>query len=349
MKIYKKYLFNSLLKPFLLSFFILTGIIWLTRVINYLSYLTEYNANFLLFVNLIILAIPSLLPLITIISLIISIINTYNKLLSNNELVILKNAGLSKKKLIEPIILFSFILSLLCFFTLSYLTPYANKGFENIKDRIYSDILNTAFNENNFINIDNITFYTKKRSNNKLESVIVSIKNEKDTNTIYAKEAVINKNVINFNNGNIYINGKNRNSIIYFDEYNFNLSNFYNKNKLKNRPLDTLNINELLKTKIDKNNKRTYTKYLNQIYSKISMSVLCFAIGIFSGALILNKSFSRMSNSYTAIISILSVTTSIVMIYTIKNGSSNIHSIYISNILNVLIIMFSVINLKIKK
>ena len=349
MKIYKKYLFNSLLKPFLLSFFILTGIIWLTRVINYLSYLTEYNANFLLFINLIVLAIPNLLPLITIISLIISVINTYSKLLSNNELVILKNAGLNKKKLIEPIMIFSILLSLSCFFTLSYLVPYTNKGFENIKESIYSDILNTAFNENNFINVGNITFYTRKRLNNKLESVIVSIQKEKDTNTIYAKEAIINKNIINFINGNISIDGKNGNSIIYFDEYNFNLSNFYSKNKSDNKSLDTLNITELLKIKVNKNDRRLYTKYLNQIYSKISMSILCFAMGIFSGALILNKSFSRMNNLYTAIISILSITIFIVMIYTIKNGSNNINSIYISNILNLMIIIFSIINLKIKK
>ena len=119
MNIYKKYLFCNLLKPFLLSFFILTGIVWLTRIINYLSYLTEYNANFLLFIDLIVLVIPNLLPLVIIISAIISIINTYNKLLENNELTILNNAGLNKKKLIEPITYFGILLSVICFFILS--------------------------------------------------------------------------------------------------------------------------------------------------------------------------------------------------------------------------------------
>lgn len=293
--------------------------------------------------------IPNLLPLVIMISLIISVINTYNKLLNNNELIILKNAGLSKRKLVGPIVRFSFLLSVICFFILSYLTPYANREFTNIKDDIYSDVLNTAFNENSFNSIDNITFYTKERTNNKLKSVLVSIHNKDENNTIYAKEAIINKNIINFSNGSISIDGKKENNIIYFDNYNFNLSNFYNKSESNTVSMDALSLNELLDIDVSKDNKRTYTKYLSQIYSKISMSVLCFAMGIFSGVLILNKSFSRRNGLYTVFVSIISILLFVVMVYLIRNGNSNIHSIYISNIMNVLIILFSIINLNIKK
>lgn len=244
---------------------------------------------------------------------------------------------------------FSFLLSVICFLILSYLIPYSNKEFKNIKDEIYSDILNTAFNENNFNNINNITFYTKERVNNKLKSVIVSIQNNNKNNTIYAKEAIINKNVINFINGNISIDGDKDNSIIYFERYNFNLSNFYNKDKSNTRSIDTMNFNELLKLKIPKHDEKNYSKYLSQIFSKISMSILCFAMGILSGVLILNKSFSRRGNLYTVFISILNILLFVVMVYLIKNGSDNIRSIYITNIANILIILFSMINLKIKK
>lgn len=314
-----------------------------------MSFLTEYNASFSLFINLMILAIPNLLPLVIIISLIISVINTYNKLLNNNELVILKNAGLSKKKLIGPIIYFSFLLSITCFLILSYLVPYSNKEFRNTKDDIYGDILNTAFNKNNFNSINNITFYAKERINNKLKSVIVSIQNKDKNNTIYAKEAIINKNIINFSNGNISISNNGENNIIYFDNYNFNLGNFYNRNESNDTSIEVMNLNELLKLKVSKDDKKNYTKYLSQIYLKVSMSILCFAMGIFSGTLILDKSFSRRNSLYTVFVSILSIILFVIIVYLIKNGSDNIRSIYIGNLMSLAIILFSVINLNIKK
>ena len=113
--------------------------------------------------------------------------------------------------------------------------------------------------------------------------------------------------------------------------------------------MDLLNINELLKLKVSKDDKKTYTKYLSQIFSKISMSMLCFVMSIFSGFLILNKSFSRRSSSYTALISIISIVLFTIGVYLIKNGNSNIHSIYMSNVLNIIIFFFTTIGIVVKK
>lgn len=339
MSIYKNYLFNNLLKPFLLSFFIILGIVWLTRIINYVSYLTEYNISFSLFLNMIILVIPSILTLIIIISVIISIINTYNKLLSTNELIILKNTGLNNKKLIQPIIFFSLILSICCFCIQSYIAPIANKKLYIIKENIYNDILNIAFKENDFNKIKNFVFYTKERDKNILKSVIVSINDEEYKSTIYAKKAVINGNIIKFDNGNIQIKENNEENIIFFDEYIFNLNEFNKKEQDEDFSLEVLNIKELLELDTKNMNKKKYTLYLSQISSMISMSCLCFSIGIFAGTLILKKPFNRQSTIYTTIISFATLMIFILMTYIIKNGEKNIYSIYASHIINFIIIV----------
>ena len=108
-----KYLFIEILKPFFIISLVLTGIVWLSRSLNYIELIINKGLSlpvYFWFVSLIapkILAI--LLPLISF----ASICYAYNKLRSDSEIIAMEPAGISKTKLLLPAFFFGLCIALL--------------------------------------------------------------------------------------------------------------------------------------------------------------------------------------------------------------------------------------------
>jgi lipopolysaccharide export system permease protein len=81
----------------------------------------------------------SLIPLALPIAILFSSIMTFGNLAENNELTALKSAGISLTKVMRPMLVFVFILSLSAFYFTNYILPIANLKWH----AIYWDILDT--------------------------------------------------------------------------------------------------------------------------------------------------------------------------------------------------------------
>jgi lipopolysaccharide export system permease protein len=81
----------------------------------------------------------SLIPLALPIAILFSSIMTFGNLAENNELTALKSAGISLIKVMRPMLVFVFILSLSAFYFTNYILPIANLKWH----AIYWDILDT--------------------------------------------------------------------------------------------------------------------------------------------------------------------------------------------------------------
>ncbi len=332
MKIYKKYLIKNLFKHFLLILFILTTIIWTTRIIRYISYITDYGVDLIGFIRIIISVLPNLLLITIPISAFITIIFCYNKLIKNNELIILQNSGLKLFDMITPPLIMSFFLCAFSFLVILYFLPKSNVEFENIKVYLRNSITNILLNKtNSFNNFDNITIFSKKSNGNTLYSLLIYIKDPdgKIDKILYAKNGILNGNYITLLDGNLQefkTDNKKDLKLLFFEKYTIDISKYYNINDIKNSiDEDTMFLSELLKIK-DKNQ-----KIKAEILERITNPFISIVLVLFSSILVLNLNFSRMENNKELFkIYLLNIADFSLFLYSFKILKNNINGIYIT-------------------
>jgi lipopolysaccharide export system permease protein len=306
-------------------FFVLTSIIWITRIINYLEYITEYGLGVKNFIIIILLLLPGLLTITASLSLFLSVIFAYDRLIKNNEMVILQNAGVGKFQLVKPTIYLSAIVVALLFFNTMFLIPKTNKQFSHMKEIMKNDIINLMFKNNNFDSIKNVTFYAVTNEQQGLENLVIYSRSENGEGKhkiIYSKTAEINGVLLRLMDGNIQEFNPNiadENNSIFFKEYNLNLGDYYNLNPKKNNSMDmsAMNVVELLKIKENQ-------EIDGEIIKRGANSVVGLFLSVLGCCLILDKKFSRMRDD-TEIVKIYLICALLfaIFIYLAKNSGAS--------------------------
>lgn len=332
MKIYKKYLLKNLFKHFLLILFILTAVIWTTRTIRYVSYITDYGIDLPGFLKIIISVLPNLMLITVPISAFITVIFCYNKLIKNNELIILQNSGLGRFDLIIPPLILSLFLCIFSFIIVLYFLPKSNREFENIRVYIKNSITNILLNKtNNFNNFNNITIFSEKSENNTLYSLLIYIKDfdGKIDKILYAKKGILNGNLITLLNGNLQqfsLKNKKDLKFLFFDKYTIDISEYYNIDDIKNNfDEDTMFLNELLR--IENKNQ----EIIAEIIERLTNPFISVILIIFSSVLVLNLNFSRMENNRELFkIYLLNIADLAVFLYSFKILKNDMIGIYLT-------------------
>lgn len=264
------------MKPLLVSTFTLAGVLWLTRAIRFLKYITEDGVKLSVFLKLSLYILPSLLLVIIPLSVFLTAIITYNKLIENRELIILQGTGLKKLSLITPAMTVASISVIICYFITLFFMPFANRGIRNIREEIKNNYSSIMLEKNTFNKLRNITIYTKdKDDDGNLFGVLIYdnqayniIDKDKKHTLIYAKRGSVKKSNLELFEGNIQkFNNVNDEipEFLYFDNYQLNLSE-YNVKKIKFvLKLSDMYLHELFN--IYKNGDDFFTK--QQIFSEI--------------------------------------------------------------------------------
>lgn len=202
MLIYKKYIEKTILYPFMTLSFVLTNLVWITQILK-LLYLLEKGIEFIEFLKLIILIIPSIFFMISPFISVLAVIYVYNKLQENRQLMILRVAGLSNFALVKPGLFIVFCITLVSYYISLYLMPVSysklKHDLNNFRQNYIStstDIINPkAFNQ---ISKD-LTIYLYKKSNDgNLEEVILfDNRIPKDRTILFAKtgKIIIHNNI----------------------------------------------------------------------------------------------------------------------------------------------------------
>jgi lipopolysaccharide export system permease protein len=244
----------NILKPFLVISLVLTGIVWLSRSLQYIDLIINKGlslSSYFWFVSLIapkILAL--LLPLITF----VAIIYTYQKLKNESELLIIETCGLSKLFLMLPSIFFGLIIALVLFLIEVYLSPNNYKTFKSFQSDLRNNFVMSTLQAGSFHNpIKGLTVYIDKTDKNgKVKNILIHDTREKEIeSTILAKEGVLSNfenkaNVIVFD-GSRYVYNKNtkKTSILNFSRYEFNIIHTKKKEASRFKQVEERTIKEL--------------------------------------------------------------------------------------------------------
>ncbi|MGF1456415.1 MAG: LPS export ABC transporter permease LptF [Alphaproteobacteria bacterium] len=190
MSILFKYMFRQVSMPFLFFTGILTMMIWLTQSLNMLDLIINGGQSFATFFYLVILVLPSMLTVILPVALFCGILYGLNRFYSDSEIVVMWSSGISRWRLLAPVLTVAMLVTLANFAMSLYLMPL---GYRNMKDRIYeirSDLAASFIREGEFTSkIKGLTVYIATApSHGDLEGILVHDSRRPDRPRTYLAE-----------------------------------------------------------------------------------------------------------------------------------------------------------------
>lgn len=312
MKLYARYLFQKTAFAFAAIISVLILLIWFSRAIGFVKYVTENGVSLSQFFYLFILILPWLLIFIAPISLFAAILLIFNRMLTNNEITIFKNSGLTKLQICYPVILLATIISLFCFIVSFYLMPYANKELRLSRVNIENNYANLSFNPQTFETLKDLTIYARGRDkNNQLLGILLHDKrNSQYSSTITAQSGRISiedkSALLYMENGTVqrFNYQDKKTEILNFDDYVFNLTENQKSDVVLRWKASELYMHELFNPSRDIQESEL-AKYRVEINQRFTYPLLPIAFTFIAAAFVLRGQFNRygnLRNTVTAVI-----------------------------------------------
>jgi lipopolysaccharide export system permease protein len=231
LNLYSRYLLTRTTITFIGFLSILICLIWFSRAISLVKYVTENGVQLGQFLFLFVLILPWLLLFIIPVSLFAAILITYNRLLLNNEITILKNSGLTKLQICRPILWLVILCVVFCYMISFYLMPYSNQKLRLLRHDFRNNYNSLSFNPQTFETLNNLTIYARNRDqdNNLFGIILNDERSSKYSVTITAKKGnIVSENssaLLYMEDGTLQKFNRldNKSEILKFDNYVFNL------------------------------------------------------------------------------------------------------------------------------
>jgi lipopolysaccharide export system permease protein len=121
-----KLIIGSFIGPFILTFFIALFILLMQFLFKYIEDLVGKGLEWYVVLELIVYASSTLVPMALPLAILLSSIMTFGNLGEHYELVALKSAGISLRKIMMPLVYCVLLISICAFYFSNVAMPYAN-------------------------------------------------------------------------------------------------------------------------------------------------------------------------------------------------------------------------------
>lgn len=164
MPVFSTHLSKNLVYTFVFTTLILTGIVILVQSLRFLEIIIQAGAPATTFLTMVLYAVPRLLEVIIPLSLFAAVIFVYNKMSSDSEIVIMRNAGSSPFQLAMPAIMLAMILTVIMYVITTWMAPTFLSKLQTLKHVARGEYSSLLFRPGVFNTIDNgITIYVRER------------------------------------------------------------------------------------------------------------------------------------------------------------------------------------------
>jgi lipopolysaccharide export system permease protein len=142
----------------------LSAAIWLAQSLRLIDLIVNRGLSIEVFLYLAALILPRFLDIVLPIGAFIAVLFTFNRLITESELVVMRSAGLSHLALAKPVL----ILAGIAFFVLMslsvYFLPASNRAFKDLQFEIRNRFVSSLIQEGTFTTIsDKLTIYIRSR------------------------------------------------------------------------------------------------------------------------------------------------------------------------------------------
>ena len=150
MKKLNLYITKQIIVGFLLVSFSLMSIIWLTQSLRFLDMISSEGITIGVFIKMTSLLMPRIFTILAPISLFAAILFVYNRMIADQELIVMKAVGISPAQLAKPAVFVSFFLVLLNIWIINWGIPLAEKAFNNLEWKVKNNVSHLMFREGEF-------------------------------------------------------------------------------------------------------------------------------------------------------------------------------------------------------
>ncbi len=202
-------------------------VICLSQSLRFVEMIVNRGLSISVFLQLTSLLLPSFLTIIIPISLFFVIVFTYNKLIQDRELIIMRSAGLNQWALAKPALIVALLSTGVCYFLTLFYLPYSYQQFKELQFSIRNDFSSVLLQEGSFTDLDGLTVYVREvgRDNELLGILVHDSRDPDQQTTMMAKHGALlrtdegprivlldgNRQEVNAEDGTM--------SILYFDRY----------------------------------------------------------------------------------------------------------------------------------
>lgn len=301
MKEINKYIIKQLFIGFLMVTGVLIAIMLLTQSLRFIEMVLNKGLSISIFFKLIFFKMPSFFTVLAPISVFVSSVFTFNRLITDRELLVMKSAGLSHWQLAKPAFMFAGMVTGVCLFINIFINPVVETEFRALKWSIRNDFSHLALKEGEFTHLmPGLTAFVADASKTgELEDVLINDERIEGKKTTFTAE---NGKIIHTKEGPriILVKGSRQEvkddnsgqfSILSFDRYIIDFGKLDNKDKTRFRTEDERSLKELFtmseedglrdrerkKFRVE-GNKRLSQSFYSLLYSLIAvMFLICGA------------------------------------------------------------------------
>src|SRR5438477_12233979 len=142
----------------------LSAAIWLAQSLRLIDLIVNRGLSIEVFLYLAALILPRFLDIVLPIAVFIAVLFTFNRLIGESELVVMRSAGLSHLALAKPVVLLAGIAFLVLMSLSVYFLPASNRAFKDLQFEIRNRFVSSLIQEGTFTTIsDKLTIYIRSR------------------------------------------------------------------------------------------------------------------------------------------------------------------------------------------
>jgi len=297
-----RYLLRQLVATMLFATAALTDVVWLSQSLRYIDLIVNRGLSALTFLHLTVLLLPTFMTVVLPISLFCGIVYTYNRLNAESELTILRATGISQFGLARPALILAAVMTVIGYAITLYLMPL---GFSSFKDRqfvIRSDFSQILLREGTFTSLSSgLTVYVRARDpSGEVYGILVHDGRNPDAPvTMMAERGALVRSptgprLVLFNGNRQEMERAARKmKLLYFDRYDFDLSNLVSQGGPRWREPRERFLGDLFGPPKDKNDEAYRSKLLAEGHQRLVMPLYNIAFAMIALAAMLAGEFSR--------------------------------------------------------
>ncbi len=303
MRLIERYLFRQLLGPTLLATAALVALALLARSLSEFDVLVEQRQSALVFLKIIVLALPQLLGIMMPLALFVAALVALNRLHTEQEIVVCFAGGMSRWSVISPAMRLAVIAALISLVTGLWLQPWSARQIRETAFDIKTDVASTLVQPGQFTEPGpGLTVYAQSIDrDNKIQNLFIHQELPNGAASTYSsREAEIatrqGQPVLIMRHGsNQQFSRQGVLQYTSFDEYTFDLSSLFHSDELLHYKIADRYPHELFFPDMTQDwEQHNKGKMLAEGHSRFAGPLYNIALMTMALAAVLGGSFSRM-------------------------------------------------------
>lgn len=281
----------------------LTAILWLTQSLRFVEITVNKGASLGLFLRLTMLVLPNFLTVILPVSLFAVVLFTYNSLIADREMVVLRSAGVSHWLLARPALILAAIGAIVGFILNIWVIPVTVEEFHRLQWALRNSVTGIILQEGQFNQIsDGLTVYVRSRNpDGELQGIIVyDRRNPQRKVTLMAERGALIKSdqaapkVFMINGTRLQVTaGSGRLSLLYFDNYAMEFSDSSDTGQERSRDARERSTEELFSVTEGQVGPSLFRQFRVEGHQRLASPLYHFSYAFIALACLLSGGFNR--------------------------------------------------------